>query len=121
MPGKVPIPAGSSRSRGVVPPAALTRRGFLLHAAAALGAGGALSCSRGKARSDLVCTDDRALSEGDRTARVAVAYADRAPDPERTCDRCQHYLPAGDGCGTCKLLRGPINPQGTCNVFARAT
>lgn len=68
---------------------------------------------------ELACTDDSQLSEADRTARRGSQYADRTTDPSRACERCTFYqAAAANQCGTCTVVRGPINPQGTCQLFA---
>jgi hypothetical protein len=66
------------------------------------------------------CEDNSGLSEEERTARTTLAYADRAPDPNKACQSCQQWVAAkADGsCGSCKLLKGPIHPLGTCKAFA---
>ena len=66
------------------------------------------------------CTDVRGLTAEAIRARDDVGYVDRAPDPERTCDRCNQWAaPAGEGCGGCRLFQGPVHPNGYCRVFAR--
>ncbi len=94
----------------------LSRRDFVV-ALSALPGLGVLACSKAKGGS-LTCTDVAGLNEAERKRRVALAYVDKAPDPERECDRCAQYLGVPDGCGSCKLLRGPINPGGSCKEFA---
>jgi hypothetical protein len=100
--------------------AKLTRRD-LLHRSATLGALatlGAGACNKPAAA--LSCTDTSALSPGDVQVRTALAYLDTSADPTKACSRCQQFVPAasGGGCGTCKVVRGPINPAGSCKSFA---
>jgi hypothetical protein len=66
------------------------------------------------------CEDVTALSDDERAARSALAYADRTTKPDRACSSCVQWgAPNGAGaCGGCKLLKGPIHPQGTCKAFA---
>lgn len=94
----------------------VTRRAFVATLSAFPGTL-ALACSRANA-SALTCTDVSALSEIDRSARVRLAYVDRSPNPERTCAACTQFLGEPSGCGSCKLVRGPIHPFGSCKSFA---
>lgn len=97
-------------------PPLLSRRDFVV-ALASLPGLGALACSKAKADS-FTCTDVSALSEAEQKRRVDLAYVDKAPDPDRECDRCAQFLGVPEGCGSCKLLRGPISPGGSCKSFA---
>lgn len=99
-------------------PGEMRRREFLTRTLGFVGAAGLSACSKSQAATEFVCTDVGGLSDGDQAARTAAGYADRAPDPAHACDKCHQFLPAADGCGACKLLRGPVHPQGTCRVFA---
>lgn len=79
------------------------------------------SAACGKEKHVLRCTDTTGLSTTDLQLREspAVAYADLAADPSKPCDRCQQFLPPAspDTCGACKVVKGPINPQGGCKLF----
>ena len=68
----------------------------------------------------LSCTDTSSLSAADLGARTALAYADISLEPGKECDLCQQFLPAAtpNACGTCKVVKGPINPKGSCKAFA---
>lgn len=88
-----------------------------VHLAVIAGAAPALlsACGGG----ELTCTDESSLSEADRTARRGAQYVDRSTDPSRACERCNFYQAAAPGqCGGCTVVRGPIHPQGTCQLFA---
>lgn len=100
-------------TRGAVP--VLSRRAFVGTLFAAPGVA-ALACS--KAPPPFSCTDVSGLTEPDRSARVILLYQDLSPTPEKECERCTQYVPAAEGCGSCKVVRGPIHPRGTCKVFA---
>ena len=43
-----------------------------------------------------------------------------APTPEKACTRCNQWVGPAErsSCGSCKLLKGPIHPNGTCKAFA---
>ena len=102
----------SQRSR----PSQLSRRSLLVGGASFVGL--AASGCKGTPAPP-TCTDTTGLSAEDAQTRSTLAYADRAPDPSRTCAKCAQYIAApNDGaCGSCKLLKGPISPAGTCKVF----
>ena len=97
----------------------VSRRTFVA-TLSSLSAIGVVACSKAKA-SAFVCTDVSALSDEDRAARLRLAYADKAPNPEKDCSHCVQFLEAPEGCGACKLVRGPIHPNGTCKSFAAKT
>jgi hypothetical protein len=72
------------------------------------------ACSRGPK-----CEDTGGLSAEDVKIRTQVAaYVDQSPDVTKYCSACAHYVPAAkDACGGCKVVKGPINPNGTCKLF----
>lgn len=82
------------------------RRGFLVLLAT-------VSCKQ----KTLACTDVSELSPEDAQMRVTTGYTDIASDPTKTCIKCQQFIPAEEGCGTCKVLRGPIHPHGSCKAY----
>lgn len=94
----------------------LTRR-LLLRGSAAVGGLVVLGC---KAKEPPVCTDVSGLSDADATGRTVLQYVDRATDPSRSCERCTQFLEAKNSgaCGSCRVIRGPISPAGSCKVFA---
>jgi hypothetical protein len=91
------------------------RRGAVLGALAALGAA---ACGKEKSPA-LTCTDISGLSAGDLQVRTTLAYVDQSTEPGKSCANCQQFVaPATAGtCGTCKVLKGPINPAGNCKSF----
>jgi hypothetical protein len=40
-------------------------------------------------------------------------------EASKLCSSCQQFVPsaAANTCGTCKILKGPINPKGYCKSF----
>jgi hypothetical protein len=96
-----------------------TRR-ELLHYGAAIGALmlTAPACSRSQPP-PLSCTDVSGLSPGDITLRTALGYLDQSPQAGRQCQRCLQFVapPAEGRCGTCKIVKGPINPGGYCKSY----
>jgi hypothetical protein len=81
----------------------------------AAGSGYLLSACGEKA---LDCTDVSTLTDAERTARTNLAYADASPHGEQKhCLNCRFYQGGPDACGTCQLVKGPINPKGYCNSW----
>ncbi len=65
------------------------------------------------------CTDVSGLSQADLETRTQFGYKGQTPDPDKFCNNCQHFHPStGSGpCGTCELVKGPINPNGYCTQW----
>ena len=91
-----------------------TRRGFL--GSLGLLALGGCSMSGSVPAS---CVDVAGLAEEEVKARTALGYADRATDPTRACKGCNQWIAAttSGACGGCKLMKGPIHPDGSCKAF----
>lgn len=89
-----------------------TRRAMIGLIAATLTSG---LCSCGKNRK-FTCTDTRHLSPGDLHWRRDKGYVEPTPEPGKTCVRCAFYEapPSAGSCGTCKVLKGPVHPEGYC-------
>jgi|SRR5579859_3388894 len=99
----------------------LTRRDLLRRSAGlgavALGVGGVLACDH-KPKGPH-CTDESGLTPDEVTARHTLEYVEKTPDPQKYCTNCQQFVPppSGKGCGTCKVVKGPINPDGHCKSW----
>jgi hypothetical protein len=65
------------------------------------------------------CLDVTGLEPDDAQARSALGYSEPAPDVSKGCGGCVQYVApnATGSCGSCKVLKGPIHPNGTCKVF----
>jgi hypothetical protein len=98
----------------------ISRRDLLQKSAAVAGAlavlGGAAACSK---QSALVCTDTSGLAPADLTVRTTLGYSDVSMEAGKMCTSCQQFVPAAaaNTCGTCKILKGPINPKGYCKSY----
>lgn len=58
------------------------------------------------------------LDPVDSRQRAALKYVEKAETSDKECQSCQQYIePAGGSCGACKLLKGPINPLGSCVAY----
>lgn len=96
-----------------------SRRDFFRSAAVvSLAVLGATGCNQ--RRAPISCGASAGLAPADVQARSALRYVEPGADERRRCSSCQQYLtPAADGgCGSCKVLKGPIHPNGTCIAFA---
>jgi hypothetical protein len=69
------------------------------------------------------CSDTAGMSPEDIKARETLAYQDRGPDPNKQCAKCVQFVegPSATVCASCKVVKGPISPAGTCKVFAPKT
>ena len=67
------------------------------------------------------CDDTTGLDEGSKATRTALKYADKSPDPAKTCSKCQQYNApeGGAACGGCKLFKGTVSPEGNCSGFVQ--
>jgi len=97
--------------------APLTRRRLLIVAPATIVALTALACEKHEPAS---CTSTMGLTQDEIKTRNSLGYHDRSVDPKKHCIDCQQYVAPSsiDQCGGCKVLKGPVHPRGSCNVFA---
>jgi hypothetical protein len=50
--------------------------------------------------------------------RTTLSYLDVSIEPGKSCAACQQFVAGAPGaCGTCKVLKGTINPAGYCKSF----
>lgn len=72
----------------------------------------------GCGKKELSCAQAPGLSAADAQTRTTLHYADRSPDPAKNCDNCRLFHSAGaDACGSCDVVKGPINPHGHCTAW----
>ena len=69
---------------------------------------------------ELLCDDVSGLNTADKQLRSAQNYVDKSTfGDEKNCANCQFFKTGGeDQCGTCTLIKGPINPGGNCDSWA---
>lgn len=67
----------------------------------------------------LNCNDPASLTEVETVQREALQYVELSEVPDQDCTNCNQNEPpsGGSGCGTCKIVPGPINPAGHCSVW----
>jgi len=70
-----------------------------------------LVCAAGAAAS--LCGRPHRAGAAIKISKAAVAYQDR-PDGDKECAKCAQFEPPA----ACKLVDGPISPQGYCRLFA---
>jgi hypothetical protein len=65
------------------------------------------------------CSDVSSLSADDLHTRNDVAkYQDQTLEATKRCSGCAQYVAAAPNqCGGCKIVKGPINPDGVCTLF----
>jgi hypothetical protein len=65
------------------------------------------------------CNDVTGLSPDDVAIRnQSAGYAERSADPAKKCSACLQFKPAApNACGGCTVVKGPINPEGTCKLW----
>lgn len=89
-----------------------SRRRLLLYCASTL----VLVAGAGCKKSTPATCPSSNLTPDDLQIRTALGYTDASADAAKTCAKCQQYVPA-DPCGSCKVVNGPIHPDGYCRVF----
>jgi len=55
-----------------------------------------------------------------KAAKQAMQYQDQPKNGQR-CDTCMQFVPGAkaDGPGTCKVVEGPISPNGWCIAYVK--
>lgn len=100
----------------------LTRRTVLARALV-LPLVGALPIAAGGCSKGPKCNETGGLSADDAKIRSEIAaYTEQSVDAKKHCADCLQFTSAGpDSCGTCKVVKGPINPAGSCKLFVAKT
>ena len=80
--------------------APLCRRALLRYA---VGAAGGVAIS---------CASLTPATAAPKISKKAVAYEDH-PDGDKECAKCAQFQPPD----ACKMVEGPISPQGSCRIF----
>ena len=65
------------------------------------------------------CNDVNNLSDTELATRKQFNYKGQTPNEDKYCSNCLHWRPPADSspCGTCELVKGPINPNGYCDQW----
>ena len=68
---------------------------------------------------ELSCTDTAGLTPAEVQMRQGQSYVDHSPKPAENCANCNFYQAAqANQCGSCTVVKGPIHPEGYCNLWA---
>ena len=81
---------------------------------------GASGTEKAKPASGDPCIDVSGLTEQEKQTRVTNAYVGKSTIKGKECDDCRLFR-TGDPCGTCELVKGPINPHGYCTEWVART
>jgi hypothetical protein len=95
------------------------------------GGGGGSARSSGRSRiedlakkqdENLDCTDTKGLWPAEIETRPENEYVERSPHKEKYCFNCTNFIKPKQPrtCGTCKNVKGPINPLGHCKAWTEA-
>ena len=66
-----------------------------------------------------VCYDPEALPEAQQQLYESLQYVEQSTTEGQYCDNCLQWQPAqaGETCGGCQVLPGPVHPQGWCSAW----
>ena len=109
-----------------------TRRSFVRFATVAgagalagCGGGAELAARRERARrlgAGMDCSDVSQLQPAEARTRTENEYRQHSDRADQFCSSCLNFVPASieTACGTCKTVRGPINPDGWCKQWTKS-
>ena len=60
----------------------------------------------------ICCVPPKSATAAPKISKKAVAYQDH-PDGDKQCEKCAQFQPPD----ACKMVEGPISPQGSCRIF----
>ena len=60
----------------------------------------------------ICCAPPNPAAAAPKISKKAVAYQDH-PDGDKECAKCAQFQPPD----ACKMVEGPISPQGSCRIF----
>lgn len=94
------------------------KRALMVLGAAAVAPSVLAGCG-GEEQAGLSCTNTSSLSPAELTTRQSQHYVDASPHADKRCNNCRFYT-AGqpNACGECQVIRGPIHPEGYCDLWA---
>jgi|SRR6185436_11409142 len=69
----------------------------------------------------LDCSDVSGLQPAEARTREDNAYRQHTERDDQFCFNCLNFVPStvDTACGTCKTVRGPINPDGWCKQWTK--
>jgi hypothetical protein len=60
----------------------------------------------------ICCAPPNPAIAAPKISKKAVAYQDH-PDGDKECAKCAQFQPPD----ACKMVEGPVSPQGSCRIF----
>ncbi|HEY8432435.1 MAG TPA: high-potential iron-sulfur protein [Sandaracinaceae bacterium] len=95
------------------------KRALMVLGAAVIAPSALAGCGSKEEEGGFSCQNTSGLSPAELSTRQSQAYTDSSPHADKRCDNCR-FFQAGqpNACGTCQVIRGPIHPQGYCNLWA---
>jgi hypothetical protein len=72
-----------------------------------------------KITSQEACPSADKLSQDEKNIRNSLKYVDISADKSKNCKNCKLYtLPQNNSpCGGCKVIPGPVHPDGYCTAW----
>jgi hypothetical protein len=68
--------------------------------------------------SALECSDVSGLTPAEAATRTNLEYTEASPHGEaKDCLNCRFFTGNQSQCGSCTLVKGPINPRGYCKSW----
>ncbi len=67
------------------------------------------------------CSDLSGLTPAEKETRDLYRYISHSPHNDKNCHLCNFFIPPSGGanCGTCQVVKGPINPDGYCTSWVK--
>jgi hypothetical protein len=67
------------------------------------------------------CSDLNGLTAAEKESRELYRYVPDSPHEDKKCHLCNYFIPpTGNApCGTCQVVKGPINPDGYCTSWVK--
>jgi hypothetical protein len=95
------------------------RRALMVLGAAAVAPSALAACGGEEEAAGPSCTNTASLTPAELTTRQSQHYGDHSPHADKSCANCRFYT-AGqpNACGECQVIRGPIHPEGYCDLWA---
>lgn len=94
------------------------KRALMVLGAAAVAPSALAACGSDE-EAGLSCSNTAALTPAELTTRQSQHYTDHSTHADKRCNNCRFYTAgAPNACGECQVIRGPIHPEGNCDLWA---
>jgi hypothetical protein len=99
----------------------VSRRSLLSSALSIAAVGTAADSLLACSKSAPLCSDPAHLTDAENSLRTSLNYQEHSGQDGQACAGCAFFQADKDSlCGTCKLLKGPVNPLGRCDSWSAA-